>query len=245
MRNMPSRLAVFFVLITIARVAAFAVTGLKIGWLGYALAIGLAAGVYVFAYFLPFVETKWPVVIGLTIFLLTDLWFNEFETIRTVSTMTLVEDNANFLGWDAPTIKGMMQLSALIYGAFPTVAAASLGWLQSRAERVRVLRTRNWFGKIGVAFAARIEHAFPEVSDVAQPRLASPVENSEISTLATVENQATTRKLRWEEISPEERGQFPEMTDYQIVSRYGGSARRARMWRQWVRENKQSVEESS
>lgn len=238
MRNNPSRLAIFFVLITITRVATFAVFGLQIGWMGYAFAIGLAAGVYITAYFIRFDETRLPAVVGLVLFLVADMWFNEFENIRTISALALVDNSVNFLSWDAETIRRLMQVSALVFGAFPTIAAAVLGWLQSGAERVRVLKTRNWFGKIGLAFAARIENSFPEVEDRASARLAAPAEKAEISVVADGENQATGRKVRWEEIAAEERSQFPVMTDYQIVTRYGGSVRRARMWRQWVRENK-------
>lgn len=241
MRNNPSRLAMFFIAITIARVAAFAVTGLQIGWLGYALAIGLACGVYVAAYFLPFAETKWPVVFALLLFLFSDLWFNEFETIRTVSTMTLVDDKANFLGWDANTIRRMMQVSALLYGALPTLAAAVLGWLQSKAERVKVLRQRTWFGKVGLAFAARIENAFPVVEDVASHPAAIQTAKSEISGYLPGENTGIPRKVRWEEIPVAERDEFPALSDSEIVHRYGGSVRRARMWRQWIREGKPSV----
>lgn len=239
MRNNPSRLAIFFVAITIFRVATFAVFGLQIGWMGYAFAVGLAVGVYLTAYFIRFEESRIPAAIGLAIFLLADMWFNEFENIRTVSTMVLISDEANFLGLDASSIRTGMQVSALIFGAFPTVAAALLGWLQSGAERVKVLRQRTWFGKIGVAFAARIENAFPVVEDVASRPAATQAANSEISGYLPQENQGIVRKIRWEEIPVAERDEFPALSDSEIVHRYGGSVRRARMWRQWVREGKQ------
>lgn len=237
MRNNPSRLAFFFIVITVTRVALFAVSGLQVGWMGYAFAVGLAAGVYLFAYFLRFEESRVPAAIGLVFFLVADMWFNEFENVRTLSTMSLISSDANFLGIDPQSLRYGMQVSALVFGAFPTVAAALLGWLQAGAERVKVLRTRNWFGKLGVAFGLKLEQFFPEVSDVSSHRPAIAAAKPEISAVSDGEITALSRKVRWEEISSAERSQFPDMSDSQIVTRYGGSIRRARMWRQWVRES--------
>lgn len=235
MRHNSFRLAFFFILITITRVAMFVAYGLQIGWMGYAFAVGLAAGVYLTAYFLRFKETKTAAGIALTFFLIADLWFNEFENIRTVSVSTLIDANANFMNFDAETIRYGMQFSALVFGAFPTIAAALLGWLQSGAERVQVLRHRNWFGKLGTSLSKAIEASFPEVSDVARVRPVISVESVENS---TKQLPLQNRKVRWNDIPKEQRSQFPNMTDEQIVLRYGGTTRRARMWRQWVREGK-------
>jgi hypothetical protein len=202
--------------------------------MGYAFAVGLAAGVYVSAYFLRFKEARWAAFSTLAIFMLADLWFNEFENIRTVSTAQLISDDANFMNIDAQTIRYGMQFSALVFGAFPTIAAALLGWLQSGAERVQVLRTRSLFGKFGIGIMAKFERAFPEIEDKGKR---SPLlsENSTGKMLTAGGNRG---KVRWDEISAEKRAQLPGLSAGQIVAMYGGSPRRARMWVQWVKDGK-------
>ena len=234
MRHNPQRLAFFFILITITRVAMFVALGLNVGWFGYAFAIGLAAGVYVSAYFLRFKEAKWAAISTLAIFMLADLWFNEFENIRTVSTSQLISDNANFMNIDANTIRYGMQFSALVFGAFPTVAAALLGWLQASAETVQVLKTRSWFGKFGVGIVAKFERYFPEIEDKAKnfPQISTSVPGKLLT------DGGNRRNLRWAELSAEEKAKLPNFSAGQIVSLYGGSPRRARMWKSWVKEGK-------
>lgn len=237
MRQNPQRLALFFIAITIARVAFFVALGLQVGWMGYAFAVGLAAGVYVSAYFLRFKETKWAALTSLTVFMLTDLWFNEFENIRTVSTAQLINDDANFMSIDATTIRYSMQFSALVFGAFPTLAAALLGWLQSGVERVQVLKTRSWFGKFGVGIMAKFESYFPEIEDKHNSAVQiSTVTNGKL--LPESGNNGNRGKERWEEISAEKRAEFPSLSVGQMVALYGGTPRRARMWKQWVKEGK-------
>lgn len=58
----------------------------------------------------------------------------------------------------------------------------------------------------------------------------------EISNISARQLPSPKGKTRWGEIPIEKRSQFPSMTEGQIVSMYGGTPRRARMWKQWVRE---------
>ncbi len=234
MRKLPARLAAFFILITISRVAAFAVLGLKIGWLGYAFAIGLAAGVYVAAFFVRPRETRVAALFMLVMFGVADLWFNEFELIRNLSVQQLLPPTANFLNFNYDSLVRGMQISAIVYGAFPTIAAAGLGWLQSGAERVASLKTRGWFGKFGIAIAAKVEGLFPEIEDRRQ--IVSSSQRQLPDSIGKAEIAAT--KTRWENISSRQKEEIAAMTVRQIISAYGGTARTARNWKSWVKQGK-------
>ena len=50
------------------------------------------------------------------------------------------------------------------------------------------------------------------------------------------DSAATLGKIRWEELLAEQIAELPHLTDSEIIASYGGSVRRARMWRQWARE---------
>lgn len=234
MRKSPSRLALFFILITITRVALFVAVGLKIGWLGYAFAVGLAVGVYVTAYFVRFPQTRLAAGIGLAVFGLADLFFNEAELIRSLSAEQLISPDANFIGIGQEFLRYAMQISAIVFGAFPTIAAAILGWLQSGAERIVVLKSKAWFGQFGVAIAAKAAKWFPETMDT---NISLP--NGQLQLPGNSGNgNIVAIKARWEDISASEKAEIAGKTVLQIIAKYGGSARRARMWKQWIEAGK-------
>lgn len=234
MRYAAQRLALFFIAITITRVAFFVSFGLKIGWMGWAFALGLGYGVYLFAYSLRFPNTFWAALFGLAAFMVADLFFNEMELVRTLSAENFVATDSYFLGFRAAELRQWMQVGALVFGAFPTIAAGMLGWLQSGMERVQSLRTRTWFGKIGVGIMASFNKYFPETEDRGA-RLPG-ISASGSGKLLTA--GGNTGKMRWEELSSEDRANLPRLSAGQIVARYGGSPRRARMWKEWVKDGK-------
>lgn len=234
MRNAPFRLAVVFLLITIERVALFTSLGLKVGWTGWVFGLGLPLGVYVSAFFLRYKETRWPGITMTGFFMLFDLWFNEGELIRSLSSADLVPPDSNFLGMGAAELTNLMQISALAFGAFPTIAAAGLGWLQSGAERVAVLRTRSWFGKFGLAIGARVSSWFPETEEKRQVEGRVLVEMPD----GSGNRQISAGKVRWDTLSAGQKVEIAALPDAQIIALYGGSRRRARMWRQWAKEGK-------
>lgn len=153
MKNAPYNLSAFFIVITIVRVAVFVVTGLNLGPLGYAFAVGIAAGVYVSSYYLQFKETKGRALAGLALFLLADLWFNVFEVVRSTSTAQLVPPEANFLGLPSESLRTGMQWSAIAFGILPTLAAAILGWLQGGVSQVKSLNRPGPAARIVAAIA--------------------------------------------------------------------------------------------
>ena len=243
MRKSPYLLAIFFVAITISRVAYYASFGLRQSWLGDFFAIGLAAGVYVTAFYVGHNATKGRAIALLILFMAVDLFYNELELILTLSTGTLVAPDSNFLNMDAGNIRNLLQFSALIYGAFPTIAAGGLGWLQSGAERIAVLRSRSILPSFTVAIAAKVVSWFPERVDTKQisgsnsPRITASGEmENEIS--GELQNGAFRKAARWENLSVPERSEIAGMLPMHIVRKYGGSDRRARMWLQWISEGK-------
>lgn len=234
MRNLPKLLAFAFIAVTLSRVALLISVGFKADWQGWAFAVGLAIGVYLSTYFIRYKETFWPAISATVFFVIVDLWFNEVEIVRTLSASDMIAPSANFLSMNAEYLRGMMQVSALIYGAFPTIAAALLGWLQAWAEKVATLKPRAFFPHIQLAIMAKVDSMFPvttetrRISGNNQPLLPETVENAPYRQNA----------VRWENLTTADRAEIAGMLPMQIISRYGGSDRRARMWKQWAREGK-------
>lgn len=242
MRKSPQFFALFFILITVGRVAAFISLGLHIGAIGWLFAIGLTACVFVSAYFARYRETKVAGIVSLLFFLTIDLWFNEFELIRTLSTRQLVPPIANFMEIPQKKLQYAMQFSALVFGAFPTIAAALLGWLQSGADRVAVLKSRRVLPPFMLAFAARFQSWFPETADrvkITNPNFREGSETEVIEGSEISAKQLPSKAARWEHLTASDKAQIAALLPIQIIAKYGGSERRARMWKQWAREGKQ------
>lgn len=234
MRKLPARLAAFFILITILRVANFAVYGLKIGTLGYAFAVGLAIGVYASAYFVRFKETRVAAVFGLILFGAGDLWFNEFELMRSLSTEQLLPPDANFLHFTNESLIKGMQITAVIYGAFPTIAAIVLGYMQSGAEKVGSLKVRQWFGRFGIKIQAIFESFFPETSDkggsVTTTTQQLPGNNGNGNEYGIA--------VRWETLTARQKEEIAGMSTRAIIAAYAVKSRTARNWKKWSVEGK-------
>jgi hypothetical protein len=228
MRKLPQNLAMFFLAITIVRVAIFLHTGMLIGWMGIAFAIGIAAGVYVSAFYMRFAQTRLAAILALPAFMAIDLWFNELEVIRMLSTANLIPATANFLKLPAEELIWAMQWAGIAFGAFPTIAACLLGWMQGGAEQIPVIKQRVWYGNIGLAFMAKLSNYFPSFED-------TNAVGGQITTVSTPRLTGRNRKTRWEELTTEQQTELPNKTDGQIVALYGGSARRARQWKERIR----------
>lgn len=227
MRKSPQRLAFLLIAITITRVALLVVFGMKVGPLGYVFAVAVAAGVYVGAYFLRFKETRWAAFLTLILFAGADLFFNVLESVRSLSTEALVATDANFIGIGAEDLRHLFQRAALVFAAFPTIAAASLGWLQSGAERVAVLKSRAWFGKFGVAIMARMEKVLPEIED----RAANMPGATRILPASSAQPVLEAGKIRWEDLLASDKDFVAAHSTRQIVAQYGISDRTARNWK--------------
>jgi hypothetical protein len=129
MKRLPLLLALLFITVTIRRVADFS-GGDGLAW---TTAIGLAAGVYVSAYLTGYATTQKPAWVALVLFILLDGFFNEAETInwsvkmgRWNATVQLFGDSQLWL----------YRIADPIYGLFPTISAAVLGWLSRYTDKL-------------------------------------------------------------------------------------------------------------
>lgn len=88
-----------------------------------------------------------------------------------------------------------------------------------------------------IIVAVRVQHR-DMIADYAKNAAAMPAVLSpaaETVAAAISEKPAILGKTRWEQLSAEEIAELPVLQDSQIIASYGGSVRRARMWRQWAR----------
>lgn len=121
MRRLPTILAGLFIVITLSRVAWFAADALKAGPMGYVFSAGLGVAVYASSYWTRTQTTRKAAVISLVLFVMADGYFNLTEVVRAID-------------WDGAD--KMVRTAAVVYGVFPTCAAALLGWLQSSVNRL-------------------------------------------------------------------------------------------------------------
>ncbi len=153
MRRLPTLLAMTFIGITLTRVAVLASGPLGAGWLGWLFAVGLGAGVYLAAYWMKVSDagTKAAASMTLAFFVLADLAFNNAEVYRHMAAQGTWED------W-------MLRVAGLVYASFPTLAAALLGWLQGRVDRLppAPMRKGAIFPRIKLWIAAQIDAQIPQ-----------------------------------------------------------------------------------
>jgi hypothetical protein len=169
MRKLPTILAGLFIAITLARVASFSAEAMQAGVLGWIFSIGLGLSVYASAYWTRVSassrdgnedrrsrSTRVMAWIALVLFAVADGFFNLAEVLRTVTDSNL-------------------RNAAILYGAFPTLAAALLGALQGYVDRLPVAPQRN---NIPAALRA-----------YAVGKLRIPVDAPQLASVATVEPQ--------------------------------------------------------
>jgi len=131
LRKSPTILAAVFILITLFRVAQFADQRMMAGWLGWVFSIALGSGVYFFAWFTREHITRQEGVDrrsqtvqrwswgALSFFVLVDGAFNGAEVWLSVQPKDT-----------------LMVIMTVVYGVFPTLAAAALGALQGHVDRL-------------------------------------------------------------------------------------------------------------
>jgi hypothetical protein len=227
MKKFPQVLAFLFVVITVGRVASFMRDGLHIGFVSYFFAVGVAVGVYVSAFYLRFKQTKKQAFISLVFFMLIDLWFNEFELIRVLSSVEMVSTESNFLGFNQSQITNGLHVSALVFGAFPTVAGALLGWLQSGAERVTISRHDGNFIFALPSIAEISKGLFDTVSETSKLLPAPKTQQAE-------KYNSSVSGLRWNRLTKKQKEVIAKNEPLQISGIFKVSARRARMWKQKI-----------
>lgn len=230
MKRAPQFLSVFFLSVTIYRLAFFMADGMILGWLGVALAVGTAAGVFVCAFY-AFHRYTWPWALpGLAIFGLIDMAFNMLEVVRTLSTANFVPTDANFLNMSAADIRWAMQWAGIAIGIFPTLATALLGLIQSGANKMDWTQRDSWFGQMGWAFMAKFGIEKPAQAVMEPVIISNPTE-------IQPKIKGRMKMSAKNSLTAEQRAALPTMTDGQIVSMYGIKPRTARKWRQDIKNN--------
>ena len=233
MKTSPRNLSLFFLAVTIYRTAIFMADGLALNWVGTALAIGIAVGVYVSAYFmgrLPILRGLFMALPALALFWVVDTAFNMLEVVRTLSTANFVPANANFLSMSSEDIRWAMQWAGLVVGVFPSTATAMLGLLQGQANTLNYLDNKSFFGQIQLAILAKIGYK-NTATEANQPVIITREPEN------TPRINGNSKTIAKSSLTAEQRAALPTLTDGQIVSMYGIKPRTARKWKLDVKNN--------
>lgn len=119
MKKLPLLLSMLFLAITLARVAKFSDDYLQAGGLGWVFSIALGVAVFAAAYWTRVATTRKQAVAALVLFVSIDAFFNFAHVWLSADT-------------EQPLVAG----GAVLYGLFPTLAVALLGWLSGAISRL-------------------------------------------------------------------------------------------------------------
>lgn len=177
MRRTPAILAGIFIAITLARVASITAREFDAGILGWLYSVGLGAGVFIASYYTRTTMTgrdgkddrravlvRGSAQVTLIFFVVVDGYFNLVDVLLGIS------ETANV----------MVKIGGVVYGIFPTVAAALLGWMQGRVDRIPVPprkynignAVKAWIIKVIEARANKIPEIMPAES---KPEIVEPM----------------------------------------------------------------------
>ena len=157
MKRLPVILSGLFLAVTLYRVAQFVDTRMAAGALGWLFAAGLGVAVYTASYWTRAIITRRPALVALLFFVAIDAYLNFAEV------------------WlAADTSEPLVAVGAVLYGLFPTVAVALLGWLSGAIRKLPPDAQQKRTNAVGLALYKRIMRrldlpdAEPAASD-AQP----------------------------------------------------------------------------
>lgn len=137
MKRLPLILGLIFISVTVHRVALFSGGGFN----GWAVALALAVGVFLSAYFSEMKTTSKPALVALVAFVLVDGLFNVSEVLK----WSVEQGRWDFaIKFSEETSVYIYRFADPLYGIFPTIAAAILGWLSKAAEKLIVSRKGSW-----------------------------------------------------------------------------------------------------
>lgn len=243
MRRAAERLALFFLAIQISRVADFvyALAPARSTWYlvgSYLFAAGIAYGVYLSFFYVRQPKVRWSSWAGVIVFGGLDLFFNEFEIIRTVSAKQLIAPQSSFAWISGEFLQNAIQVAALVYGAAPTLASAVLGWMQGGINKV----TDQEFGTITIGM--RLQRSFASMFNSISLRAAAAVEvtasrvggSAEVrpSGMPVVDGVVTPKK--WHELTAEDIAFISASNRPSIMARFGTSDGGAGKWIKRVRQ---------
>lgn len=119
MKRLPVLLTALFLAITLARVAGFTSQYMAAGAMGWVYSIALGVAVYASAYWTRNATTRKAAIVALVFFVAIDCYFN-------LAHVLLSADRSQTL----------TAIGAVLYGLFPTLATALLGWLQTSVNKL-------------------------------------------------------------------------------------------------------------
>lgn len=172
MRHTPTYLAALLLAIQIARVARFASGPMRAGALGAVFAVAIAAGVFVAAYWTRqsaargetedrrSIEARRWAMLTLALFVLVDGGLNLADVLATAWPDTLP-----------------LQIAAVVYGAFPTLASALLAALQGRVDRLPHVSKPGLLAALQKRLLAKLEAPEAEAEQTAAAQIAPPSVN--------------------------------------------------------------------
>ena len=155
MRRLPVLLVAAFLAITLARVAQFTATHMHAGVLGWLFAAGLGVAVYTASYWTRTATTRRAAGVALVFFVAVDSYFNFADV---------------WIGADTST--PLIAAGAVLYGLFPTVSVALLGWLSGAIRRLPPDAAQMRTSRVGAALGERILALIgaSPADEVAQPK---------------------------------------------------------------------------
>lgn len=160
MKRLPLILGLIFITVTVHRVATFSGGGFN----GWAVALALAVGVFLSAYFSEMKTTSRPALVALVFFVIVDGLFNVSEVLK----WSVEQGRWDFaLKFSEQTSFYIYRISDPLYGLVPTLAAAMLGWLSKSAEKLIVSRKGSWKDRLFEGLVNWLLGTLPE--DSARP----------------------------------------------------------------------------
>ena len=139
MKRIPVILSGIFLAVTLYRVAQFVDTRMAAGALGWLFAAGLGVAVYTASYWTRAIITRRPALVALLFFVAIDAYLNFAEV------------------WlAADTSEPLVAVGAVLYGLFPTVAVALLGWLSGAIRKLPPDAQQKRTNAVGLALYKRI-----------------------------------------------------------------------------------------
>ena len=139
MRRLPILLVAAFLAITLARVAQFTANHMQAGVLGWLFAAGLGVAVYTASYWTRTATTRRAAGVALVFFVGVDSYFNFADTWLAADTST-----------------PLIAAGAVLYGLFPTVSVALLGWLSGSIRKLPPDAAQMRTSRVGAALGERI-----------------------------------------------------------------------------------------
>lgn len=171
MRRLPILLSGLFLAITLARVAEFSSQRMGAGVLGWLFAVGLGTAVYTASYWTRTATTRKQAMTALVFFVSVDAYMN-FADVWMAADTTI----------------SLVAVGAVLYGLFPTLATALLGWMSGAIAKLppdaAQRNATNARTRAGDALAAWLERmtAQPAAQPVASVALS---ERNDTQTAAT------------------------------------------------------------